>query len=148
MEHIGSTFDRLRRAVSLPERHSEYEHGRAPPKRTETNSDATLWQDHHTSRAWRRAPRFGTSDGFLRERCLPVGSHHPSSPLVSCVSPGASRRETAPMDPHPQHLPDSGEPPQPAPPDSKKKRKWVSPALRSEERRVGKECRSRWSPYH
>ena len=22
------------------------------------------------------------------------------------------------------------------------------PALRSEERRVGKECRSRWSPYH
>src|SRR3712207_9333181 len=24
----------------------------------------------------------------------------------------------------------------------------TSPALRSEERRVGKECRSRWSPYH
>ena len=24
----------------------------------------------------------------------------------------------------------------------------VSPLLRSEERRVGKECRSRWSPYH
>src|SRR2546427_503065 len=23
-----------------------------------------------------------------------------------------------------------------------------SPAVRSEERRVGKECRSRWSPYH
>src|SRR3712207_9193219 len=23
-----------------------------------------------------------------------------------------------------------------------------APALRSEERRVGKECRSRWSPYH
>ena len=22
------------------------------------------------------------------------------------------------------------------------------PAIRSEERRVGKECRSRWSPYH
>ena len=29
----------------------------------------------------------------------------------------------------PQHLPDSREPPQPAPPDSKKKRTWVSPAL-------------------
>src|SRR5258708_22279648 len=26
-------------------------------------------------------------------------------------------------------------------------RNWP-PALRSEERRVGKECRSRWSPYH
>ena len=28
--------------------------------------------------------------------------------------------------------------------------KWFSPVigLRSEERRVGKECRSRWSPYH
>src|SRR3712207_35520 len=27
--------------------------------------------------------------------------------------------------------------------------RWVSPTLvRSEERRVGKECRSRWSPYH
>ena len=25
---------------------------------------------------------------------------------------------------------------------------WTSPARRSEERRVGKECRSRWSPYH
>src|SRR2546427_13056404 len=24
----------------------------------------------------------------------------------------------------------------------------VSPTFRSEERRVGKECRSRWSPYH
>src|SRR6202047_140872 len=24
----------------------------------------------------------------------------------------------------------------------------ISPILRSEERRVGKECRSRWSPYH
>src|SRR2546426_12820608 len=24
----------------------------------------------------------------------------------------------------------------------------AKPALRSEERRVGKECRSRWSPYH
>ena len=23
-----------------------------------------------------------------------------------------------------------------------------APVLRSEERRVGKECRSRWSPYH
>ena len=29
----------------------------------------------------------------------------------------------------PQQLPDSGEPRQPSPPDSKKKRKWVSPAL-------------------
>ena len=26
--------------------------------------------------------------------------------------------------------------------------KTVSPISRSEERRVGKECRSRWSPYH
>ena len=27
-------------------------------------------------------------------------------------------------------------------------RMFVLPAIRSEERRVGKECRSRWSPYH
>ena len=27
-------------------------------------------------------------------------------------------------------------------------RRWSSFDLRSEERRVGKECRSRWSPYH
>ena len=27
-------------------------------------------------------------------------------------------------------------------------RNWVEDILRSEERRVGKECRSRWSPYH
>ena len=25
---------------------------------------------------------------------------------------------------------------------------WIKIAERSEERRVGKECRSRWSPYH
>ena len=25
---------------------------------------------------------------------------------------------------------------------------WMNPCFRSEERRVGKECRSRWSPYH
>ena len=25
---------------------------------------------------------------------------------------------------------------------------WVGEQFRSEERRVGKECRSRWSPYH
>ena len=25
---------------------------------------------------------------------------------------------------------------------------WVTGLIRSEERRVGKECRSRWSPYH
>ena len=24
----------------------------------------------------------------------------------------------------------------------------ITPSVRSEERRVGKECRSRWSPYH
>ena len=29
-----------------------------------------------------------------------------------------------------------------------KKYKGNTSALRSEERRVGKECRSRWSPYH
>ncbi len=27
-------------------------------------------------------------------------------------------------------------------------RSFISPSVRSEERRVGKECRSRWSPYH
>ena len=25
---------------------------------------------------------------------------------------------------------------------------WTTATIRSEERRVGKECRSRWSPYH
>ena len=37
-------------------------------------------------------------------------------------------------------------------PQAKTFRKWVTseilPSIRSEERRVGKECRSRWSPYH
>ena len=32
--------------------------------------------------------------------------------------------------------------------DVEKKRKFVCVDPRSEERRVGKECRSRWSPYH
>ena len=42
----------------------------------------------------------------------------------------------------------------PVPPSAKKKdarvydEMVVVPAGRSEERRVGKECRSRWSPYH
>ena len=30
----------------------------------------------------------------------------------------------------------------------KLQRRGIRPAERSEERRVGKECRSRWSPYH
>src|SRR2546422_11352339 len=30
---------------------------------------------------------------------------------------------------------------------ARRRRKWTD-TLRSEERRVGKECRSRWSPYH
>src|SRR3712207_8303523 len=32
--------------------------------------------------------------------------------------------------------------------ESSCKRPWLEVAGRSEERRVGKECRSRWSPYH
>src|SRR6267143_7294537 len=31
---------------------------------------------------------------------------------------------------------------------AKGERRWRFPVARSEERRVGKECRSRWSPYH
>src|SRR2546426_12601262 len=42
---------------------------------------------------------------------------------------------------------------QPLPPEDLEgiaavRRKGVLPVVRSEERRVGKECRSRWSPYH
>ena len=33
-------------------------------------------------------------------------------------------------------------------PTSARSRRANSPRIRSEERRVGKECRSRWSPYH
>src|ERR1035438_10241282 len=32
--------------------------------------------------------------------------------------------------------------------DPERGKKELGPGLRSEERRVGKECRSRWSPYH
>src|SRR3712207_8549394 len=32
--------------------------------------------------------------------------------------------------------------------DEEEERQGVNPAVRSEERRVGKECRSRWSPHH
>ena len=35
-----------------------------------------------------------------------------------------------------------------APGDSDAARIYVTALVRSEERRVGKECRSRWSPYH
>src|SRR5256885_3389313 len=34
------------------------------------------------------------------------------------------------------------------PPMSTQLQAWGIPLYRSEERRVGKECRSRWSPYH
>src|SRR5689334_7844413 len=33
-------------------------------------------------------------------------------------------------------------------PDADRARRLAAPGARSEERRVGKECRSRWSPYH
>ena len=32
--------------------------------------------------------------------------------------------------------------------DEEEPEKFPEPSTRSEERRVGKECRSRWSPYH
>ena len=32
--------------------------------------------------------------------------------------------------------------------ESVQQARWLKPEDRSEERRVGKECRSRWSPYH
>ena len=32
--------------------------------------------------------------------------------------------------------------------DDRERRDYLAESLRSEERRVGKECRSRWSPYH
>ena len=37
---------------------------------------------------------------------------------------------------------------QPIPIKTKGKGFWKGIVMRSEERRVGKECRSRWSPYH
>ena len=36
----------------------------------------------------------------------------------------------------------------PIPPLNEERRKQMVKVVRSEERRVGKECRSRWSPYH
>src|SRR2546426_12313481 len=33
-------------------------------------------------------------------------------------------------------------------PEPAVRRAWIQRIVRSEERRVGKECRSRWSPYH
>src|SRR5256886_3779030 len=41
-----------------------------------------------------------------------------------------------------------GFPPEPPPPADDEKDKDKEKDKRSEERRVGKECRSRWSPYH
>src|SRR6478752_9198796 len=35
-----------------------------------------------------------------------------------------------------------------SPPGSVESPRWSATQTRSEERRVGKECRSRWSPYH
>src|SRR5690348_17801539 len=48
-----------------------------------------------------------------------LSDRYSSAPISRCVSSLDSRRRTR-----------------------------SSPSLRSEERRVGKECRSRWSPYH
>ena len=36
----------------------------------------------------------------------------------------------------------------PTPEDTVRDGVVIDPTIRSEERRVGKECRSRWSPYH
>ena len=45
----------------------------------------------------------------------------------------------------PEHFDDDREPEQP---QKQPKRRRSRRQMRSEERRVGKECRSRWSPYH
>src|SRR2546422_6903498 len=81
-------------------------------------------ESSRTGRTFRLALRLLTSDFAVNaERITVVAPLHPSQPQWS-----------------------PAEPPQAAPPV---KQATLEPSeLRSEERRVGKECRSRWSPYH
>src|SRR5256885_13912475 len=95
---------------------------------------------------WRAA--LGITDMTLRQRALPaltavvLGVHALALlglPLWSQVS--APHTEVAAMQTRALSLPEPPAPPPAAPVPAPK-------APRSEERRVGKECRSRWSPYH
>src|SRR6266851_695545 len=70
---------------------------------------------------------------------IPISSSHPPSPL----SPAAAPR------PRPSPSPSASSASNaPAPCLSSTRWTLSSSPQRSEERRVGKECRSRWSPYH
>ena len=64
-------------------------------------------------------------------------------PKTKPKSKPAPEPEPQPEEPQPETIKTSAPPPPPAEAGSP-----ALPAVRSEERRVGKECRSRWSPYH
>src|SRR5256885_4109971 len=73
---------------------------------------------------------------------LPIFGEQLLAHLAADPRPGPGRPPTGPTHPTPTHPPSN--PPGGGPTEPTKTRT----AVRSEERRVGKECRSRWSPYH
>src|SRR2546426_1350386 len=86
--------------------------------------------------AGRRHNQARAARGVRRDRALEL----PAAPGRLEAGAGAGGRE---------HLRDEARREDPAhPPRTRADRRGVRATARSEERRVGKECRSRWSPYH
>src|SRR5256885_13361321 len=97
----------------------------------------------------RRPPRSTLFPYTTLSRSVPSQSEseaanppQPSKPLAQQLADARPQQQAAPT-PSRARGNETAAQPQPQPPSPA-----PSPAPRSEERRVGKECRSRWSPYH
>ena len=100
-------------------------------------------------------PQLMAESGWLEAPATGNGSAARAAPREAApVAPRPSRARPQPPASHPEEEgilaePAASAPPPPAPQEKATVRKRPRrPARRSEERRVGKECRSRWSPYH
>ena len=89
-------------------------------------TDNPVWDTWFPPNGYRcRCSVIGVTQRQVDARGVTIEQHDPTNRLIEPIDPGTGNRMPAR-----QLLPDPGF------------------ATRSEERRVGKECRSRWSPYH
>src|SRR6476469_10635201 len=84
-----------------------------------------------------------TSTVIGREAVVPFANRN-----TSCVLPAGTDTDHCTAEPETLSVLTNPDPVNPAWLDSTTPCETTAPSARSEERRVGKECRSRWSPYH
>src|SRR3712207_9251418 len=103
--------------------------------------------DHRPVHAGAVAPGVGQQDTSALISHVPMVEKGPRAPAVRRLTPGPCREPTSLVS-RPTPSPRRARPVRETPTTIGVLRAGAGCRARSEERRVGKECRSRWSPYH